>query len=205
MKKDYIEKISENAERRNITGSVERRMDEDQSPIIEGLACVFEQKTDMGWYVESVSRDAFEGCDMTDVLALFNHDDDCILSRTTGKADDLVLSIENEGLKYRFKAKNEESKEVAENIELDFIKGSSFGFVVKSAEWTDGEIQPDGTKKDHRKITKFEKLYDVSPVTFPAYNQTSVALRSRELTKPKPMTGEEIRSQIKLEKYKSKK
>jgi len=184
--KDYIELLSDGAERRMITGLVERRdVEGDIMPIIAGVACVFEQSTDMGWYYEKISRDAFTGCDMTDVTALFNHDNNEILSRTTGQPDDLVLSIKPDGLHYEFRAKNECSKYVSENIALGFIKGSSFGFVVESQEWTYDVKQPDGTTKDVRTITKFKKLYDVSPVTLPAYNQTSVALRSRDITKPK--------------------
>ena len=91
------------------------------------------------------------------------------------------------------------SKEVAENISLGFIKGSSFAFNTIGEEWTYDVSQPDGSKKDVRTITKFEKLYDVSPVTFPAYNQTSVALRSRDLSKPKQPTGAELREKFKLQ------
>lgn len=199
--KDYIENLDNNAERRTLTGHVERRdIEGDVMPEIHGVACVFEQSTDMGWYIEKVSRDAFSGCDMTDVLALFNHDEDEILSRTTGQPDDLILSIKPDGLHYSFRAKNECSKGVSENISLGFIKGSSFGFVVDSAEWEYDVKQADGSIKDVRTISKFKKLYDVSPVTFPAYNQTSVALRS--MNKPAKMTGEDWKAHFKLEKYK---
>lgn len=202
--KDYIEKLSDSAERRAIQGRVERReIEGDIMPEIHGVACVFEQATDMGWYIEKVSRDAFKECDMSDVVALMNHDEDDLLSRTTGQPDDLILSITNEGLEYKFRAKNECSKEVAENIALGFIKGSSFAFRASGEAWEYDVIQPDGSKKDVRTITKFEKLYDVSPVTFPAYNQTSVALRSRDLSKPKQPSGAELREKFKLEKYKT--
>jgi hypothetical protein len=198
--KDYIEKFNDKAERRAISGKVERReVEGDIMPEIHGVACVFEQETDMGWYIEKVSRSAFEGCDMSDVVALMNHDEDDLLSRTTGQPDDLILSITNEGLEYTFRAKNECSKEVAENISLGFIKGSSFAFRASGEAWEYDVIQSDGSKKDVRTITKFEKLYDVSPVTFPAYNQTSVALRSRDLSKPKQPTGAELREKFKLQ------
>lgn len=202
--KDYIEKLDESAERRAISGRVERReIEGETNPEIYGVACVFEQSTDMGWYIEKVARGAFDSCDMTDVVALMNHDDDDLLSRTTGQPDDLTLSVTNVGLEYKFKAKNECSKEVAENISLGFIKGSSFAFRASGELWEYDVIQSDGSKKDVRTITKFEKLYDVSPVTFPAYNQTSVALRSRDLSKPKPLSGKELKEKIKLEKYKT--
>ena len=186
MKKDYIEKLDSNAERRNMAGMVEKReVEGDIMPLIAGVACVFEQSTDMGWYIEKVSRDAFSGCDMTDVVALFNHEEEELLSRTTGNPEDLILSITDRGLEYQFRAKNECSKEVAENIGFGFIKGSSFAFNTIGEEWEYDVPQGDGSKKDIRTITKIGKLYDVSPVTWPAYQQTSVALRSKDLNKPK--------------------
>lgn len=198
--KDYIEKLSDQAERRAISGRVERReIEGDIMPEIHGVACVFEQETDMGWYIEKVARGAFEGCEMSDVVALMNHDTDDLLSRTTGRPDDLVLSITNEGLEYTFRAKNECSKEVAENIALGFIKGSSFAFRASGEAWDYDVVQADGSKKDFRTITKFEKLFDVSPVTFAAYPQTSVALRSRDISKPKQPTGQELKEKFKLE------
>ena len=200
---DYIEKIDPNAARRALSGHVERRMvDGDIMPEIYGIACVFEQPTDMGWYIEKVARGAFDSCDMSDVVALFNHEEEELLSRTTGNPDDLQLIINNEGLAYQFRAKNECSKEVAENIGFGFIKGSSFAFSCGEDMWDYEVKQADGSVKDIRTITKFSKLYDVSPVTWPAYQQTSVALRSKEMNKPKPIqkTLSEIRNSIRLKK-----
>jgi HK97 family phage prohead protease len=208
MKKDYIEKIDPNAERRSLSGKVELRElgEGETTPTISGIACVFDTTTDMGWYIEKISRDAFSGADMTDVVALFNHEDEELLSRTTGNAEDLVLTVSQAGLEYQFRAKNECSKEVAQNIGLGFIKGSSFAFTCSGEEWEFDVKQADGTTKDIRTITKIGKVYDVSPVTWPAYNQTSVALRSRDLSKPKPtISGTEIRNKTRLEIIKNRK
>ena len=118
---------------------------------------------------------------MSDVVALFNHDDDEILSRTTGSDTDLMLQVTEQGLIYRFRAKNECAKECADNIQLGFIKGSSFAFTVEGEEWSyEGE-------KEVRTITKIGKLYDVSPVTWPAYQQTSAAIRSKQPEKRKQL------------------
>jgi len=194
MKKDYIEKIDANAERRSMTGSVEiRQMEGEMNPTIAGIACVFDQPTDMGWYIEKVALGAFDQADMSDVVALFNHEEEELLSRTTGKQDDLILAVTQAGLEYRFKAKNECSIEVAQNISLGFIKGSSFAFTCTGEEWEYEVPQMDGQKKDVRTITKIGKLYDVSPVTWPAYQQTSVALRSRDIQKPKSPSLLELR------------
>jgi len=198
--KDYILKLDENAERRFAVGYVTRSKGEgEESPTIAGVAVVFNQETDMGYYIEKVDANAFSGCDMTDVLFLKNHDENLICGRTTGKPDDLILEIKSDGLHYKSMAKNDCARSVAEDIKLDYIKGSSFGFVVDSNEWQFDVKQPDGSVKDVRTITKFKKLYDVSAVARPAYNQTSVALRSRDLSKPKPLSGNDYKNKFKLE------
>jgi len=185
MKKDYIKNLSDKAERRNITYKVEmRQMEGEVNPTISGTAAIFNATTDMGWYIEQVDSKAFDNADMTDVVALFNHDDDEILSRTTGQPDDLILTIDSTGLMYEFKAKNECALEVAQNIQLGFIKGSSFAFTCNGEMWEYDVVQPDGTVKDVRTITSIEKVYDVSPVTWPAYQDTDVAARAKNLNKP---------------------
>jgi HK97 family phage prohead protease len=116
---------------------------------------------------------------MSNVVSLFNHDSNEILSRATGKEDDLMISIENNQLKYRYAIKNYCAEKVAENIGLGFIKGSSFMFIVRKDSW--GE-SADGVEE--REILEIEKLYELGPVTFPAYQTTTVAARSRNLSKP---------------------
>jgi hypothetical protein len=198
MKKDYILNVDTNAERRSMTGNVEiRQIEGEVTPTIAGIACVFDQPTDMGWYIEKVATGAFDQADMSDVVALFNHEEEELLSRTTGKADDLVLSITQAGLGYQFKAKNECSGEVAQNISLGFIKGSSFAFSCVGEEWEYEVAQMDGQKKDVRTITKIGKVYDVSPVTYPAYQQTSVGLRKRQIEKQPDLLDLKINNKAK--------
>jgi HK97 family phage prohead protease len=197
MKKDYIMNIDSNAERRSMTGSVEIRQVNGENPTIAGVACVFDQPTDMGWYIEKVAKGAFDGADMSDVVALFNHEEEELLSRTTGKADDLNIAVTSKGLEYKFLAKNECSMEVAENISLGFIRGSSFAFSCTGEEWEYEVMQLDGQRKDVRTITKIGKLYDVSPVTHPAYQQTSVGLRKRQAEKQPDLIDLKINNKAK--------
>jgi HK97 family phage prohead protease len=190
MKKEDIEKIHPNAEARMFNPEfkvvVEKRsegkgddMYETEYKMIEGVGAVMGVFTDMGWYREKINPTAFAGCDMTNVVSLFNHDSNEILSRTTGKQDDLTLTIENNQLKYKYQIKNECAEKVAENIGLGFITGSSFMFRVKTDSWSSGA---DGV--DEREILEIEKLYELGPVTFPAYQTTTVAARSRDMSKP---------------------
>jgi HK97 family phage prohead protease len=142
----------------------------------------------MGWYEEVINERAFEGCDMTDVAALFNHDMNMLLSRTNGNAETgLNLTIDEVGLKYEFKALNECAEKVAEDIKLGYVSKSSFGFYVENAAWetlTDAQ----GNEKERRTIMKISKLQDVSPVTFPAYGSTSVEARNFDHERPKKQT-----------------
>jgi HK97 family phage prohead protease len=190
MKKEDIEKIHPNAEARMFNPEfkvvVKKRsegegddMYETEYKMIEGVGAVMGVFTDMGWYREKINATAFAGCDMSNVVSLFNHDSNEILSRTTGKQDDLTLTIENNQLKYKYQIKNECAEKVAENIGLGFITGSSFMFRVKTDSWSSGA---DGV--DEREILEIEKLYELGPVTFPAYQTTTVAARSRDMSKP---------------------
>ena len=188
MKKEDIEKIHPNAEARMFNPEfkvvVEKRSydegEEMEYKMIEGVGAVMGVYTDMGWYRERISSNAFANCDMTNVVSLFNHDSNMLLSRTTGKQEDLTLMIENNQLKYKYEIKNDCAEKVAENIGLGFITGSSFMFRVKSDSWSTGE---DGV--DQREILEIEKLYELGPVTFAAYPTTTVAARSKDMSKPK--------------------
>jgi HK97 family phage prohead protease len=186
MKKEDIEKIHPNAEARMFNPEfkvvVEKRNEGEEEieyRMIEGVGAVMEVYTDMGWYREKINARAFDNCDMSNVVSLFNHDSNEILSRATGKEDDLMISIENNQLKYRYAIKNYCAEKVAENIGLGFIKGSSFMFMVRKDSW--GE-SADGVEE--REILEIETLYELGPVTFPAYQTTTVAARSRNLSKP---------------------
>jgi len=165
-------------EYRSLTGNIETRQEESEEPVISGYAAVFNRETDMGWFVESIDPGAFAQADMAETIAAFNHDENELLSRVTGADGDLVLSIDQTGLKYEFKGKNEKSREVAQNIKLGFVRGSSFAFTISSDKWEYDIPMADGTKKDKRTILGIEKLYDVSPVVFPAYGETSAMSRS---------------------------
>lgn len=192
---------------RSITGQIEIRSEGEgeMMPTISGYACVFNQATDMGWFMEQVDSRAFEGCDMSMTIAAFNHDEDELLSRVTGDPTDLVLTVDEKGLKYEFKAKNECAQEVAQNIALKFIQGSSFAFTVDEESWEYNVKQPSGVEKDVRTIKKIGTLYDVSPVVFPAYIQTSAEMRSvYEANKPKQIQAQKTVNELRLQLRKTK-
>lgn len=142
------------------------------------------ESEDFGFFVEEIAPGAFDDVLGDDVRALFNHDDNLILARTTSKT--LEISVDERGLKYKFEAPNTSiGNDLLENIRRGDVSQSSFGFRVADDKWEDMETIKDGKKwfKTKRTILKLERLYDVSPVTFPAYPDTEVALRKFEQRK----------------------
>jgi hypothetical protein len=149
----------------------------EDSRSVEGVAAVFDQYSqDLGWFIEKIDRDAFAGADMDDVVACRNHDPDKVLART--KAGTLHLTVDDNGFGYRFDAPNTTvGNDTLEDIRVGNISHSSFAFTVKEDKWE----KKDG--KDVRTILRFEAIYDVSPVTNPAYLQTSVQKNSLDVAK----------------------
>lgn len=146
---------------------------------ISGYAAVFNSLSeDLGGFKEIITADALNGViEQSDVFAVLNHDiDRGLLARSKQGIGTLKLSVDGKGLRYEFTPPDTPlGKEVTESIRRGDITGSSFAFSVESDDWS----------KDYtlRTIRKIRRLYDVSPVYQPAYEGTSVALRSLEAAK----------------------
>jgi HK97 family phage prohead protease len=123
--------------------------------------------------VERIAPGAFDRhlAEAPDVVALFNHDANLVLGRTP---DTLRLRADKHGLHYEIDPPDTIlAKDLLKSIERGDIRGSSFAFIPTDVEWlTDGA-------KDVR-LVREARLYDVSPVTTPAYSGTSVGVRSAE-------------------------
>lgn len=150
--------------------SIETR--EDNPPRIVGHAAVFNQVTDIGgWFREMVLPGAFaESIVNDDVRALFNHDPNFILGRN--KANTLRLSEDERGLAIEIDPPDTQtSRDLQVSISRGDITQMSFAFEALAIEW---QFPEDDSEL---RILKKVKLYDVSPVTFPAYEGTDVSLR----------------------------
>jgi HK97 family phage prohead protease len=153
--------------------SIEFRAADGDGRTVEGYAALTDNVTDMGGYDERVAKGAFDEANMTDVVALFNHDSNKVLARTPGT---LKLDIDDRGLKFRFSLpKTNDGNDLVEMISRGDVSQCSFAFRVAEQEW---EMSRDNGP-DLRSITKISDVYDVSLVTYPAYPDTSVALRSK--------------------------
>lgn len=149
--------------------------DEKSMPTIVGYAAVFNQwSEDLGGFRERIAPGAFADALKTDdVRALFNHNPDHILGRNI--AGTLRLSEDSEGLRIEI---DPPDTQVARDLIVSMRRGDitqmSFGFSVVMSDqiWEEKE---DGTVE---RTIKRASLFDVSPVTYPAYPQTEVAVRS---------------------------
>lgn len=150
----------------NIENRFETR--EDGQEVVVGYGSIWNSRSEnLGGFYEYISPDAIsqETIEKSDVRALINHNPDLVLARST--AGNLSLSVDEKGLRYEFSIpETSYGKDLAINMKNGNINQSSFAFTVGSDEWSTDE---DGN--DIRTITSIEKLYDVSPVTYPAYSQ----------------------------------
>mgnify|MGYP001558303859 CR=1 FL=1 len=165
-----------NLERRHFTLDalrVEARADGKRR--IVGHAAVFNQLSeDLGGFREQIAPGAFaEAIKTDDVRALLNHNPDFILGRNT--AGTLTLAEDARGLAIEIDPPDTQiARDLLVSLERGDVNQMSFGFSV----WENGQswsVDTDGETMI-RTLTRV-RLYDVSPVTFPAYPQTDVAVR----------------------------
>lgn len=160
-------------------GKLECRDAQEDSPrIISGYAAVFNQWAEIGryWrYKEQILSTALDGCDYSKCVACFNHNTDNILARFSSGT--LKLEVDATGLKFEFEVPNTTvGNDMYELVKRGDISQCSFAFVVEEDTWKYME----DTELDERTINKISELWDVSLVTYPAYEGTSVDARSAE-------------------------
>src|SRR5262252_1573599 len=145
---------------------------------IEGYAAVFNQPSeDLGGFTEKIMPGAFSDClsKDPDVRALLNHDPSLVLGRTTAKT--LRLDEDDKGLHFDCDLPDTQpARDLMTSIGRGDISQCSFGFTVNKQKFSE-EKQDDGEVALIRELHAVD-LFDVSPVTFPAYPQTSVDKRS---------------------------
>jgi len=157
---------------------IETRNDSDTGDLyIEGYFAVFGDTYHV-WdgATESIAPGAFDESVHGDVRALYNHNDDLILGRTS--AGTMELREDSHGLWGRIKLNRNDTDAMNayERIKRGDITGCSFGFNIESEET---EYRDDGTV--HWTITKVNPLYEVSPCVFPAYEATNVSARGKQI------------------------
>lgn len=169
---------------------------DDEKMIVEGYALRFNTESHLlGEFVETISPGALENADLTDVRCLIDHNSSYVLGRTV--ADTLSLTVDDKGLYFRCQLPNTTyARDLYENIKLGNVNQCSFGFSIEE----DGdtfERRSDGLFK--RTVNKIKSLFDVSIVTYPAYEETDVApaLRSIKKIKDEELEQHRLKEQAK--------
>jgi HK97 family phage prohead protease len=146
-------------------------------PGIEGYAAKFNEEYDNGWFIETIKPGAFTRAvkEKQDVRGLMNHDANLVLGRT--KSGTLSLNQDATGLYFECDLPDTQTaRDLYELVKRGDIDGCSFGFQVMKQSWRE-EKDAGGKMIQYREIEDVD-LFDVGPVTFPAYPQTSVDARS---------------------------
>lgn len=188
-------------ERRFTQGVVEIRVGkaEGEEKRVRGYAAMFGKRSqNLGFgsfeFYEIIERGAFEDALKDDVRALFNHDPNLILARSKNGEGTLTLGTDDVGLWYEFTPPDTTTgRDLKTSIARGDIDQSSFAFTMgkEGQKW---EETRDGEKTIVvRTISKIQRLYDVSPVTYPAYLDATVGMRALEQFReinPQPPTPE---------------
>ena len=171
--------MNDNVEIRAFSFEVRANNDEEHGNFLEGTPIVYDSWTDLGWYDEMIDRGALADTDLRDVRFLINHNTDMIplaRSRNNNEHSTMQLSVDDEiGMKIRVNLdteNNADARALYSAVQRGDISGMSFMFTVDGDRWE--EIDSEHPK---RHISAISKVFEVSAVTFPAYEATSIQAR----------------------------
>lgn len=167
--------------RRNYNFEIRAEHDDEKGNIILGQPIVYESETDIGgMFKEIIHRGSLDKTDLTDVRFLVNHDTSKIplaRSRKNTKNSTMQLSPDDSGLGIRVTLdteNNSEARALYSAVQRGDITGMSFMFGIDDEEW-------ENLDSDYptRHIRSISTVIEVSAVTFPAYESTSISARDK--------------------------
>ena len=174
-----------------------RAIPTDSGSTITGRPIVYNSRTDLDWFDEVIEPGALDMADLTDVRFLVNHNTDMIplaRSRRNNGNSTMTLTVVPEGLDMEASIdteNNSTARELKSAIGRGDISGMSFMFSIDDEEWEDLE-------SDHpvRHIRKIGSVVEVSAVTFPAYDATTINARSKEALESARKAVETARAEV---------
>lgn len=182
MNKTISDKLNEGRQYRDIDLSrIELRSADDEGMVVSGYASTFNEPYTLwsfdGYTVrEQIDPHAFDDCDMSDVIMQYNHEGRVFARTSNGtltvKADDTGLAIRAE------LGGTELGRQVYEEIKGGYTTKMSFGFTVLEDKREETDNRETGEVDILRTITKIGKLFDVSAVSIPANDATSISARN---------------------------
>ena len=168
-----------NKEVRAFSFEVRAEENEQHGTYITGTPIVFEQETDLGWYRESISRDALTDTDLKDVRFLIGHNTSMIplaRSRNNNENSTMQMVVTDRGMEIRVDLdteNNAEARALYSAVKRGDMSGMSFMFTVDKDSWEDID-----TESPKRTIMSIRKVFEVSAVAFPAYEGTDIQAAS---------------------------
>ena len=154
---------------------------EERAGRLTGTPIVFNQVTDLGWIREVIEPGALDDTDLKDVRFLVGHDTTGIplaRSRNNNENSTMQLSVNDNGMDIRVDLdieNNPRAKELYSAVKRGDISGMSFMFTVDKDSWEDLE-----SEQPLRRINSISRVFEVSAVTFPAYEGTSLEAASED-------------------------
>ena len=173
--------MNKELEQRSYNFEIRAEQNEEGIGIVRGRPIVYDSRTDLGYFDEVIERGALNGADLRDVRFLVNHDLSKIplaRSRNNNANSTMQLMPDDQGLAIRVNLdimNNTEARNLYSAIERGDITGMSFMFSIDSEEW-------EGLETEHplRRVKRISNVVEVSAVTFPAYESTSISVRNKE-------------------------
>lgn len=168
-------------EQRSYSFEIRAEQNEDEVGIITGRPIVYNSRIDLGYFDEVIEMGALNGADLRDVRFLVNHDVSKIplaRSRNNNANSTMQLMPDDQGMAIRVNLdvkNNSDARNLYSAIERGDISGMSFMFSVDDEEWSELE-----SEHPTRHIRSISTVVEVSAVTFPAYNDTSISVRNKE-------------------------
>ncbi|MEG2612475.1 MAG: HK97 family phage prohead protease [Alistipes sp.] len=159
-------------------GIAQRAAEGDEpSRTISGYAVRFNEWSKPFWdeWIESIDSHAFDACDMSDVVMCVDHSTSVsdVLARSQGDSGTLAVSVDAIGVHFSFDTpKTTTGNDLLELVRRGDVSECSFKFIAAEDRWV-WRSPHNGLEYDQRIITRINKLYDLSVVVSPQYNNTS--------------------------------
>lgn len=168
---------------------------EKNGDFITGRPIVYDSMTDLGWFNEIIEAGALDKTNLKDVRFLVNHNTDMIplaRSRNNNENSTMQMTVDKDGMGIRVNLdteNNTEARNLYSAIKRGDITGMSFMFTIDGEEWEELE-------SDHptRRIKSIGQVFEVSAVTFPAYESTEISARDKEALESAKATLDSVRS-----------
>ena len=170
-----------NKETRSLDFEVRAEQNDQHGTYLAGTPIVFNQVTDLGFFREVIDAGALDKTDLRDVRFLVGHDTSMIplaRSRNNNENSTMQLMVNENGMDIRVDLDvegNPRAKELYSAVKRGDISGMSFMFTVDKDAWEDLE-----SAQPLRRITSISRVFEVSAVTFPAYEGTNLQAASED-------------------------